>query len=350
VLLWTSIYFPCVAAIVRVWCQMPRLDRQIGGFRVFIGGVDPRVGKVDIEREFDRFGPIVDVWVARNPPGFAFIVFKYSEDADRAVRRMDGSRPFGSRLRVEHAVNASKSNGKSNEHYRKSKVLMGSPCCNHAKVDRVLDLVMYAVMTPSDATPVPTDPLLDVQGHRAIKGDIVVAQIHAFAPNHVLMTAKEDDLPLAHHLTVVGKRRKLNHAESGPARPLSDHLVTQVIAKVLTMLVAQSLVQDIQVESPTPVVPRVAVVLLIVTGQSPLRRSGISVVVDQLLEALGLTWSDEIQFTMNGVRAMLGLLSLVLYHAPVVVDLVPIHLPTGITVFPVIVHQHKMCSVVQPIV
>lgn len=69
---------------------MPRPDRALNGFRVFIGGVDPGVGKVDLEREFDRFGPIADVWVARNPPGFAFIVFKYSEDAERAVRRMDG--------------------------------------------------------------------------------------------------------------------------------------------------------------------------------------------------------------------------------------------------------------------
>ncbi|KAA0199883.1 RNA-binding protein 1 [Fasciolopsis buskii] len=71
---------------------MPRPDRALNGFRVFIGGVDPGVGKVDLEREFDRFGPIADVWVARNPPGFAFIVFKYSEDAERAVRRMDGRR------------------------------------------------------------------------------------------------------------------------------------------------------------------------------------------------------------------------------------------------------------------
>lgn len=69
---------------------MPRLDRIHGGYRVFIGGVDPRVGKVDIEREFDRYGAILDVWVARNPPGFAFIVFKYAEDAEKAVRRMDG--------------------------------------------------------------------------------------------------------------------------------------------------------------------------------------------------------------------------------------------------------------------
>ncbi|VDN13774.1 unnamed protein product [Dibothriocephalus latus] len=87
---------------------MPRSDRQAEGYRIFIGGVDPRVGKVELEREFDRFGPIVDVWVARNPPGFAFIVYKYLEDAEKAIRRMDRSSPFGSRLRVEHAANSLK--------------------------------------------------------------------------------------------------------------------------------------------------------------------------------------------------------------------------------------------------
>ena len=68
---------------------MPRSDRQAEGYRIFIGGVDPRVGKVELEREFDRFGTIVDVWVARNPPGFAFIVYKHLEDAEKAIRRMD---------------------------------------------------------------------------------------------------------------------------------------------------------------------------------------------------------------------------------------------------------------------
>lgn len=68
---------------------MPRSDRQPEGYRIFIGGVDPRVGKVELEREFDRFGTITDVWVARNPPGFAFIVYKYLEDAEKAIRRMN---------------------------------------------------------------------------------------------------------------------------------------------------------------------------------------------------------------------------------------------------------------------
>ncbi|CAH8873919.1 unnamed protein product [Trichobilharzia szidati] len=118
---------------------MPKYDRQANGYRVFVGGVDPRVGKVDIEQEFERFGPIADVWVARNPPGFAFIVFKYAEDADRAVRRMDGSRPFGSRLRVEHAVNNKTANSRRQERSRSrsyGKHRRGTPPHRRPPVDR----------------------------------------------------------------------------------------------------------------------------------------------------------------------------------------------------------------------
>ncbi|CAF4987016.1 unnamed protein product, partial [Rotaria socialis] len=38
-----------------------------------------------------------------NPPGFAFILFKYGEDAVSAVRNMDGRMVCGQRVRVEHA-------------------------------------------------------------------------------------------------------------------------------------------------------------------------------------------------------------------------------------------------------
>ncbi|VDQ02413.1 unnamed protein product, partial [Trichobilharzia regenti] len=82
---------------------------------VFVGGVDPRVGKVDIEQEFERFGPIADVWVARNPPGFAFIVFKYAEDADRAVRRMDGRSPINHRDMRRHSPSMSYERNKSGQ-------------------------------------------------------------------------------------------------------------------------------------------------------------------------------------------------------------------------------------------
>ena len=52
--------------------------------------VGSRTNKFEIEKEFDSFGPLVDCWVARNPPGFAFIVFKHADDAERAVEELDG--------------------------------------------------------------------------------------------------------------------------------------------------------------------------------------------------------------------------------------------------------------------
>lgn len=60
------------------------------GYRVHVAdlGMDP--SKSEIERAFTKFGPILEVWVARNPPCFAFVVYKYREDAERSVQDMDG--------------------------------------------------------------------------------------------------------------------------------------------------------------------------------------------------------------------------------------------------------------------
>ena len=45
--------------------KMAILDKGRGGYRVFIGDLGSRVGKYELEREFQSFGPIMDCWVAR---------------------------------------------------------------------------------------------------------------------------------------------------------------------------------------------------------------------------------------------------------------------------------------------
>jgi RNA recognition motif-containing protein len=46
---------------------------------------------------FSKYGPVRDVWVARKPPGFAFIEMEDPRDAKDAVKALDGARVCGVR-------------------------------------------------------------------------------------------------------------------------------------------------------------------------------------------------------------------------------------------------------------
>uniref|UniRef100_T1JJJ1 RRM domain-containing protein n=1 Tax=Strigamia maritima TaxID=126957 RepID=T1JJJ1_STRMM len=77
------------------------MSRSSTGSRVYVGGLVDSVRKEDLEKEFSKFGKLNHVWVAWNPPGFAFIEFDDERDAQEAVRAMNGQDMCGSRLRVE---------------------------------------------------------------------------------------------------------------------------------------------------------------------------------------------------------------------------------------------------------
>uniref|UniRef100_A0A158R3W7 RRM domain-containing protein n=1 Tax=Syphacia muris TaxID=451379 RepID=A0A158R3W7_9BILA len=69
--------------------------------KVYVGGLPNDATSQELEDAFHRFGRIRKVWVARRPPGFAFIEFEDSRDAEDAVRALDGTRICGVRARVE---------------------------------------------------------------------------------------------------------------------------------------------------------------------------------------------------------------------------------------------------------
>ena len=50
-------------------------DRDRGGdvARVYIGDLGSGGSKPELEREFERYGPLKSVWVARNPPGMLLL-------------------------------------------------------------------------------------------------------------------------------------------------------------------------------------------------------------------------------------------------------------------------------------
>ncbi|MQL90070.1 hypothetical protein Taro_022636, partial [Colocasia esculenta] len=57
--------------------------------RVYVGNLDPRVTERELEDEFRSFGVLRSVWVARKPPGFAFVDFDDRRDAQDAIRELD---------------------------------------------------------------------------------------------------------------------------------------------------------------------------------------------------------------------------------------------------------------------
>lgn len=87
----------------------------MSGHTVFVGNLDPRANERDIEYEFERYGRIRDIWVARKPPGFSFVEFFDDRDARDAVRGSDGRFILDRRVRVEISKRRMNKGGRSGE-------------------------------------------------------------------------------------------------------------------------------------------------------------------------------------------------------------------------------------------
>eukprot|EP01025_Chloroclados_australasicus_P040965 TRINITY_DN4313_c0_g2_i1.p4 TRINITY_DN4313_c0_g2~~TRINITY_DN4313_c0_g2_i1.p4 ORF type:complete len:254 (+),score=41.11 TRINITY_DN4313_c0_g2_i1:70-762(+) len=61
-----------------------------GQTRVFVGNLREGTTERELENEFQKYGYVRKIWVARNPPGFGFVEFDEPRDADDAVRRLNG--------------------------------------------------------------------------------------------------------------------------------------------------------------------------------------------------------------------------------------------------------------------
>nr|CAD2185504.1 unnamed protein product [Meloidogyne enterolobii] len=86
------------------------MSNRRGGFvegKVYVGGLPEDATSEELDDAFHKFGRIRKIWVARRPPGFAFVEFDDHRDAEDAVRSMDGTRICGVKARVELSVSAS---------------------------------------------------------------------------------------------------------------------------------------------------------------------------------------------------------------------------------------------------
>ncbi|XP_055712109.1 serine/arginine-rich splicing factor 7 isoform X2 [Phlebotomus papatasi] len=89
-----------------------KMSRYPSDCKVYVGDLGNNASKQELEDAFSYYGHLRNVWVARNPPGFAFVEFEDARDAEDAVRGLDGRTICGRRARVEL------SNGKSGRGYR----------------------------------------------------------------------------------------------------------------------------------------------------------------------------------------------------------------------------------------
>ena len=77
------------------------MSRYPSDCKVYVGDLGSNATKQELEDAFSYYGPLRNVWVARNPPGFAFVEFEDARDAEDAVRGLDGRTICGRRARVE---------------------------------------------------------------------------------------------------------------------------------------------------------------------------------------------------------------------------------------------------------
>ncbi|XP_020707253.1 serine/arginine-rich splicing factor 7-like isoform X2 [Athalia rosae] len=80
---------------------MNKMSRYPSDCKIYVGDLGSNATKQELEDAFTYYGPLRNVWVARNPPGFAFVEFEDPRDAEDAVRGLDGRTICGRRARVE---------------------------------------------------------------------------------------------------------------------------------------------------------------------------------------------------------------------------------------------------------
>ena len=67
-----------------------------------MGGIKEPVDKASLRPVFEKYGELKDIWVAQDPPGYAFVEFTTHEDAERAVEAVNGMDIFGGPLTVNY--------------------------------------------------------------------------------------------------------------------------------------------------------------------------------------------------------------------------------------------------------
>merc|ERR1712134_149606 len=84
-------------------------DPAFKGYRVKVADLNTRITKYELEKEFDRYGRVLDLILIRRCPTVCFIVYKYAKDARQAAKKLHNLQIWSTRLRAELAKPSGKS-------------------------------------------------------------------------------------------------------------------------------------------------------------------------------------------------------------------------------------------------
>merc|ERR1712212_324376 len=109
------------------------MSRGTNDAKVYIGnlGSDPP-STTEVEKEFSYYGKLQSVWIARRPPGFAYVEFEDSRDARDACKDLDGRTVFGRRIKEEISHGRKRESRRSRSPRRRSR----SPRRNRSRSPR----------------------------------------------------------------------------------------------------------------------------------------------------------------------------------------------------------------------
>merc|ERR1712176_1005887 len=98
------------------------MSRGSSDCKVYIGnlGSDPP-STTEVEKEFSYYGKLQSVWIARRPPGFAYVEYEDARDARDAVKDLDGRTCFGRRIKVEISHGRKRESRRSRSPRRRSR-------------------------------------------------------------------------------------------------------------------------------------------------------------------------------------------------------------------------------------
>merc|ERR1712083_259497 len=80
-----------------------RVSNNEEGYRLHVADINAECRKKDLERIFQKYGPLKEIWLASYAPFYAFIVYQAKRDAETACSRANGVSISGRRIRVSMA-------------------------------------------------------------------------------------------------------------------------------------------------------------------------------------------------------------------------------------------------------